>query len=143
MSEYPFAPKTHLPIEGHDYPDEDERPEAGEAEVAAITLVIMKKRGPRHKIGTPMPERRRSSVRRAPKIVGRECANCRTTESPMWRRHTTNRTYLCNKCGIYLKTNGRERPLTKAALFWYRSRGANRAAFQSPPGVSALVSRGA
>jgi len=142
MSESLFAPKTPLSIEGHDNPDEDERPEPGDAEVAAITLVIMKKRGPMHIIGTPRAEGRRSSVRRAPKIVGRECANCRTTESPMWRKHTTNRTYLCNKCGIYLKTNGRERPLTKAALYWYRSRGAKRAAFQSPPGVLALVSRG-
>jgi Zn ribbon nucleic-acid-binding protein len=103
--------------------DEEEGFGAGEAEVAAITLVIMKKRGDRP------TEKKKRRVRR--KITGRTCGNCETTESPMWRKGPSEK-FLCNKCGIYLKTHGRARPLTFEGLYWFRFTAEKRGAFQSP-----------
>ncbi|KAI9342295.1 hypothetical protein BDR26DRAFT_859542 [Obelidium mucronatum] len=39
------------------------------------------------------------------------CSNCRTQESPAWRRDQSTHLLLCNKCGIYLRTNGKPRPV--------------------------------
>eukprot|EP00123_Amoebidium_parasiticum_P007265 comp18004_c0_seq1/m.18441 comp18004_c0_seq1/g.18441 ORF comp18004_c0_seq1/g.18441 comp18004_c0_seq1/m.18441 type:complete len:411 (-) comp18004_c0_seq1:10-1242(-) len=40
----------------------------------------------------------------------RECSNCHTTETTMWRRHPING-YLCNPCGAYLRAHGSNRPI--------------------------------
>lgn len=39
------------------------------------------------------------------------CANCRTTNTPLWRRDRAHNTILCNACGIYLKHHGKSRPV--------------------------------
>ncbi|KAJ1932818.1 GATA type transcriptional activator of nitrogen-regulated proteins, partial [Kickxella alabastrina] len=44
------------------------------------------------------------------------CVNCGTTRTPLWRRDPRNRP-ICNKCGLYLKSYGKMRPLSlKRAL---------------------------
>ncbi|KWU46247.1 hypothetical protein RHOSPDRAFT_28511 [Rhodotorula sp. JG-1b] len=37
------------------------------------------------------------------------CANCGTSDSPLFRRDSEGR-QLCNSCGLYFKTHGRDRP---------------------------------
>ena len=39
------------------------------------------------------------------------CENCNTTQTPLWRKDRETGVMLCNACGIYLKTHGKQRPL--------------------------------
>lgn len=43
------------------------------------------------------------------------CARCGTSKTPLWRKPPGTDTKLCNACGIYLKTHGKQRPMK-----WFR-----------------------
>lgn len=42
----------------------------------------------------------------------RECANCNTRSTPLWRRYGPSN-FLCNACGLYQRVNGNHRPLVR------------------------------
>ncbi|XP_077990433.1 transcription factor GATA-4-like [Glandiceps talaboti] len=52
------------------------------------------------------PQRRLSASRR----VGLQCANCRTTQTTLWRRNNEGEP-VCNACGLYFKLHSVNRPL--------------------------------
>ncbi|KAL4540984.1 hypothetical protein Ndes2437B_g05383 [Nannochloris sp. 'desiccata'] len=55
--------------------------------------------------------RPRASAAAAASRMGQTCENCGTTQTPLWRKDRETGVMLCNACGIYLKTHGRNRPL--------------------------------
>ncbi|KAH7395196.1 hypothetical protein DE146DRAFT_99649 [Phaeosphaeria sp. MPI-PUGE-AT-0046c] len=50
-----------------------------------------------------------STVTSAP-VSGQICSNCKTTQTPLWRRSPTGET-ICNACGLYLKARNQHRPV--------------------------------
>ncbi|USP78937.1 transcription factor Sre1 [Curvularia clavata] len=43
-------------------------------------------------------------------ITGQICSNCKTTQTPLWRRSPTGET-VCNACGLYMKARNQSRPV--------------------------------
>jgi GATA zinc finger len=58
-----------------------------------------------------LASRPRASAAAAASRMGQTCENCGTTQTPLWRKDRETGVMLCNACGIYLKTHGRNRPL--------------------------------
>lgn len=46
-----------------------------------------------------------------PNLRKQECLNCKITETPLCRRDVETNAFLCNACGLYLKTHSRHRPV--------------------------------
>jgi GATA-binding protein 1 len=40
------------------------------------------------------------------------CSNCKSTETPSWRRDPRTRKLVCNACGLYKKLHGKDRVVT-------------------------------
>jgi hypothetical protein len=42
------------------------------------------------------------------------CSNCKTTDTPVWRRDVAGR-HVCNACGIYSRVHKQDRPIQKSS----------------------------
>lgn len=54
-----------------------------------------------------------------PRLIGddiKQCENCGTTSTPLWRKDRHINMLLCNACGIYYKNHGRHRPIQLTAV---------------------------
>ncbi|KAJ7482238.1 von Willebrand factor type A domain-containing protein [Mycena galericulata] len=72
------------------------------------------------------------SASKETQYLRRRCFVCQTTEPPSWRRSTLHPgKIVCNKCGLYERTNLRARPLTFSEL--------RRSSSKSPHDVSAAA----
>ncbi|KAI4645842.1 sterol regulatory element binding protein, transcription factor Sre1 [Alternaria ventricosa] len=43
-------------------------------------------------------------------VAGQVCSNCKTTQTPLWRRSPAGET-VCNACGLYMKARNQSRPV--------------------------------
>ncbi|KAJ2374694.1 hypothetical protein GGI05_007251, partial [Coemansia sp. RSA 2603] len=41
----------------------------------------------------------------------KSCSNCKSTDTPSWRRHPESQDLLCNACGLYLRLHRKPRPI--------------------------------
>ena len=62
--------------------------------------------------GVASAPRKRSTKSKEPKV----CVNCKSTDTPYWRKDKDGIGSLCNACGLYLAKNDAPRP----ALLWRR-----------------------
>jgi len=49
--------------------------------------------------------------RRYPRELEKVCYNCMTRDTPLWRRHK-DKYLVCNACGLYFRSHGKERPIS-------------------------------
>ncbi|KAL0088262.1 hypothetical protein F4703DRAFT_1734956 [Phycomyces blakesleeanus] len=60
----------------------------------------------------PPPQPHSASVLAQPSLeTAQQCANCNTTNTPLWRRDAQGST-ICNACGLYYKLHNVHRPIT-------------------------------
>jgi len=71
------------------------------SELTDVPLNVATKKRSGHN-GTKRPTVARTDV---------NCAHCGTSNTPLWRKDRNTGLIMCNACGIYLKTHGRNRPL--------------------------------
>ena len=70
----------------------------------------------RSNLGKLAPRPRSPPANGANRNMATACANCGTTSTPLWRKDRPTGLIMCNACGIYLKTHGRNRPLDGAGF---------------------------
>lgn len=51
-----------------------------------------------------------SGVKQSNSLSGKKCSNCKTGQTPSWRRCPEGKALLCNACGLYHKLHGKSRP---------------------------------
>lgn len=107
-----------------EYDDEESNDQAGETaaeslresdsdtQTAAAILLALKWLREKERVSA---EPLRRAKRRALASEEYRCGRCGTTKTPLWRKTPGTDTKLCNACGIYFKTHGKQRPAK-----WFR-----------------------